>query len=470
MTAKEAVAIVKEKQIKMVDLRFTDMFGTWHHTSVPANLLSEESFVEGFGFDASSMKGWQVINASDMLIIPDADTAFIDPFFEIPTLVLTCNIVDPITGTPYARSPRYIAQKTLAYLKSTGIANTCYIGPELEFFVLDNVQYKVSQEHQFYRIDTGEAGWNSGRDEGGKNLGHKIEFKAGYFPVPPVDIIHNIRSEMAYVMQQTGLNVECHHHEVAIGQCEIDIKFDNLLKQADNVMKYKYIVRNVAERRGKTVTFMPKPIFGDNGSGMHTHISLWNDDKPLFAGNDYAGLSETALYFIGGILRHAPALAAFTNPTLNSYRRLVPGYEAPVNLAYSSRNRSASIRIPMYSASPKSKRVEVRFPDPIANPYLSFSAILLAGLDGVINKIDPGPAMDKNLYDLDPIELADVPQLPGSLEESLKALENDYNFLLKGDSFTEEFIYSWIELKRRYEIEPERLKPTPYEYMLYFNA
>ncbi|MDR2884649.1 MAG: type I glutamate--ammonia ligase [Deferribacteraceae bacterium] len=469
MNVNEVLELIKEQNIKIVDLRFTDMLGTWHHTSVPAIRLTEDAFTDGFGIDGSSIKGWRAIDSSDMLIMPDPESAFLDPFYDTPTISMICDIYDPITGTPYSRNPRYIAQKALAYLKSTGLADTCYIGPELEFIVMDNVQYAVTPQNQFYTVDIHEAGWNSGREEIGGNIAGKIELKGGYFPVPPVDSLQDLRSEMVVNLMEIGLPVECHHHEVAVGQCEIDIRFDTLLKQADNVMKYKYVVRNTAAQNGKVVTFMPKPLFGDSGNGMHTHISLWKEGKPLFAGNDYAGLSDMALYFIGGILKHAKALAAFTNPTLNSYRRLIPGYEAPVNLAYSSRNRSASIRIPMYSASPKAKRVEVRFPDPMANPYMSFSAIMMAGIDGVLNKIDPGPAMDKNLYDLDPIELADVPQLPGSLEEAMTALENDYSFLLKGDTFTEEFIFAWIELKRTLEIEPERLKPTPFEYQLYFN-
>ncbi|GAB7141302.1 type I glutamate--ammonia ligase [Deferribacterales bacterium RsTz2092] len=468
MTVQEIMALLK-KDVRMVDIRFTDMLGAWQHSVVPAAEFPEDVFKDGVAFDGSSIQGWKSIDSSDMLIIPDPNTAFLDPFTELPTIVISCDVFDPITGAPYDRSPRYIAQKALAYLKSTGIADECFVGPELEFFIFDNVQYQVAPQSTFYALDANEAGWNTRRYEDGKNTGYKVEAKAGYYPVSPNDALYNLRAEMAVTLEKSGISVECHHHEVAVAQHEIDIKFRPLLEQADNVLKYKYIVRNVALKHGKSVTFMPKPLFGDNGSGMHTHMSLWKAGKPLFAGSAYAGLSETALYYIGGVLKHAKAVAAFSNPSLNSYRRLVPGFEAPVNLAYSARNRSASIRIPMNSKNPKAKRVEVRFPDTTANPYLSFTALLLAGLDGVLNKIDPGAAMDKNLYDLDPIELANVPQMPGSLDEALHALENDHAFLLKGDTFTEDFINAWINLKVDGEIKPSRLLPSPFEFQKYYG-
>ncbi len=469
--AKRVLEIIKENNLKMVDFRYTDMLGTWQHFSVPVSELSLEAFEDGFGFDGSSIRGWQAINNSDMLLLPDPDTAVIDPFYKTPTIALIGNIYDPITRERYLKDPRGIAQKAEAYLKSTGIANGTYFGPEAEFFIFNNIRYDYNDHEGYYHIDSDEASWNSGRSEEGKNLGYKIRHKEGYYPISPLDTLQDIRAEMVLTMQKCGIDVECQHHEVATaGQCEIDMRFNKLTKMADNVMMYKYVVKNVAKAHNMTATFMPKPLYGDNGSGMHCHQSLWYDNKPLFAGNAYAGMSEMALYYIGGILKHAKALTAITNPTVNSYKRLVPGYEAPVNLAYSSRNRSASIRIPMYSASPKAKRIEVRFPDPATNPYLAFSAMLLAGLDGIQNKITPGDPIDKNLYDLPPEEAKKIKTVPASLDEALISLENDHEFLLKGDVFPKELVETWIEYKRENEIDPVRLRPHPYEYHLYYDA
>ncbi|MEJ5300757.1 MAG: type I glutamate--ammonia ligase [Thermodesulforhabdaceae bacterium] len=469
MTPKEVLEFAKANGVKMVDLKFLDLPGMWQHFSVPIGELDESSFEDGFGFDASSIRGWQPINASDMLVIPDPDTATLDPFMEVPTLSLICNIVDPITRERYTRDPRYIAQKAEEYLRFTGIADTAYFGPEAEFFIFDDIRYDSGSNYGYYFIDSDEGIWNSGREEA-PNLGYKLRHKEGYFPVPPSDTLHDVRTEMALVMEQVGIKVECQHHEVATaGQAEIDMRFAPLVKMGDQLMWFKYIIKNVARRHGKTVTFMPKPLYGDNGSGMHTHVSLWKDGKPLFAGDKYAGLSEVALYAIGGILKHAPALCAFTNPTTNSYKRLVPGYEAPVNLAYSSRNRSAAIRIPMYSASPKAKRLEFRTPDPSCNGYLAFSAILMAVLDGIENRMDPGEPLDKDIYALSPEELKNVPSTPGSLEEALGALEKDHEFLLKGGVFTQDVIDMWIEYKRHREVDPVKLRPHPYEFHLYFD-
>ncbi|MBZ4659315.1 MAG: glnA, partial [Desulfacinum sp.] len=407
--------------------------------------------------------------ASDMLVVPDPQTAVMDPFFQVPTLTVICNIVDPVTKEKYSRDPRHIAQKAEEYLKFTGIGDTAYIGPEAEFFIFDDIRYDSAAHFGYYFVDSVEGIWNTGREEN-PNLGYKPRHKEGYFPVPPTDSQQDLRTEMVLMMQKVGISVECQHHEVATaGQAEIDMRFAPLVKMGDQLMWFKYIIKNVARNHGKTVTFMPKPIFGDNGSGMHTHLSIWKDGQPLFAGDKYAGLSDTALYAVGGVLKHAAALCAFTNPTTNSYKRLVPGYEAPVNLAYSSRNRSASIRIPMYSASPKAKRIEIRFPDPSCNGYLAFSALLMAALDGIENRIDPGEPLDKDIYSLSPEELAGVPSTPGSLEEALKALEADHEFLLKGDVFTQDVIETWIEYKRSREVDPVRLRPHPYEFMLYYD-
>ncbi len=469
MTPKEVMKFVKEKGALFADFKFMDYPGMWQHFTVPIAQLEESSFEEGFGFDGSSIRGWQAIHASDMLIIPDAGTAVMDPFTAVPTISFICNIVDPITKEKYSRDPRNIAQKAEAYLKSTGIADTSYFGPEAEFFIFDDIRYDCTQNSGYYFIDSVEGQWNTGRAEG-PNLGYKPRYKEGYFPVPPTDSMNDLRSEMVLVMQQVGIAVEAQHHEVATGgQAEIDMKFDSLTKIADSLMWYKYILKNVARKHGKTVTLMPKPLFGDNGTGMHCHQSLWKSGHPLFPGTGYAGLSDLALWYIGGILKHAAALCAIVAPTTNSYKRLVPGYEAPVNLAYSSRNRSAAIRIPMYSPSPKAKRIEVRFPDCSSNGYLAFSAMLLAGLDGIQNKIDPGQPLDKDIYELGPEELKDVPSVPGSLDAALAALENDHEFLLKGDVFTQDAIDTWIDYKRKREVDPVRMRPHPYEFMLYFD-
>jgi glutamine synthetase len=469
MTPKDVLKLAQENGAVMANFKFIDFPGVWQHFSVPIEELKEETFEEGAGFDGSSIRGWQAIHASDMLIIPDPETAMIDPFRQYPTISLICNIVDPITKEPYSRDPRFIAQKSEQYLKSLGIGDTAYFGPEAEFFILDDVRFDQNAQSGYYFIDSAEAIWNSGKEEK-PNLGYKPRHKEGYFPVPPTDTYEDMRTEMVTIMQKCGIYVEAQHHEVATaGQGEIDMRYSPLVKMADNLMLFKYIVKNVARGHGKTVTFMPKPVFGDNGSGMHTHQSIWKNGKPIFAGNGYAGLSEQALYYIGGILKHAKSLAAFTNPTTNSYKRLVPGFEAPVNLAYSARNRSAAIRIPTYSASPKAKRVEVRFPDPSCNPYLAFGAMLMAGLDGIENKLDPGEALDKDLYDLPPEELLQVPQIVGSLEEALDSLQADHEYLKKGDVFTEDAIDKWIEYKKTAEVDALRLRPHPYEFFMYFD-
>ncbi|MEM4407746.1 MAG: type I glutamate--ammonia ligase [Candidatus Caldarchaeum sp.] len=470
MTPREVLKFVQDNKIEVIDFRFLDFLGTWQHFTTPTHMLKEDTFEEGLGFDGSSIRGWQSINVSDMLVIPDPSTAKVDPFLEHPTLVLICDIVDPITREPYSRDPRNIAKKAQAYLIGTGIADQAYFGPELEFFILDDIRYDQTSHSGYYYLDSLEGIWNSGREES-PNLGYKPRYKEGYFPVPPTDSHQNIRTEMIKVLEQLGIPVDKHHHEVSTaGQAEIDIIYSSIVEMGDRMMWYKYVCRNVAYQHGKTVTFMPKPIFGDNGSGMHTHQSLWKNGEPLFAGDGYAGLSELAMHYIGGILKHAPALCAFTNPTTNSYRRLVPGFEAPVNLAYSARNRSAAIRIPMYSPSPKSKRIEVRFPDPSCNGYLAFSAMLMAGLDGIENKIDPGDPLDKDIYALGPEELAGIPSVPPSLDAALKALEEDHEFLLKGDVFTEDVIETWISYKMEHDVNPNRLRPTPYEFYLYFDV
>jgi len=465
----DVLKLAKDSGAKILDIKFMDFPGLWQHFSAPISILTEDLFEEGFGFDGSSIRGWQAINESDMLVIPDPNTAMIDPFMQPTTLSLICDVHDPVTKQKYSRCPRSIAQKAEAYLKSTGIADIAYFGPEAEFFIFDDIRYNQNQHSGFYFIDSVEGHWNTGKVEE-PNLGYKPRYKEGYFPVPPADHFHDMRSEMILTMIECGLDVECHHHEVATGgQAEIDLKFGPLVKTADDLLLYKYIIKNTAHKYGKTVTFMPKPLFMDNGSGMHTHQSLWKGDKPLFAGSGYAGLSETAMHYIGGILKHAPALIALTNPTTNSFKRLVPGYEAPVNLAYSSRNRSAACRIPVYSDSPKSKRLEFRCPDPSCNPYLAFSAMLMAGLDGIQNKIDPGDPLDKDIYDLSPEELAGVPSTPASLEVALDELENDHDFLLKGDVFTKDVVETWISYKRENEVDAIRLRPHPYEFTLYYD-
>ncbi len=465
---KAVMAFVKEHNVQMLDLRFTDIPGLWHHVSYPIGQLSESSFEEGFGMDGSSIRGWAAIHESDMLLIPDACKYILDPFTEASTLVMVCDVIDPVTKQRYDRDPRYIAKKAEMYLVSTGMADTAFFGAEAEFFIFDNVRFDQNEHEGYYFIDAEEGRWNSGRVE--NNLGYRPRYKEGYFPVPPTDHYQDLRTEMALTMQSCGMVVECHHHEVATGgQTEIDLKFDSLIKSADGMMLYKYIAKNVANQYGKTVTFMPKPLFQDNGSGMHTHQSLWKDGKPLFAGDGYAGMSQMALWYIGGLIKHGPALSAIIAPTTNSYKRLVPGFEAPVNLAYSRRNRSAACRIPMYSASPKAKRVEFRPPDPSCNPYLAFSAMLMAGLDGIENKIDPGQPLDKDIYDLGPEELAKVPSMPGSLESALDELARDYQFLLKGDVFTEEMLTTYIDYKREKEVNAMRLRPHPYEFQMYYD-
>jgi len=469
MTPKEVLDMAKENGAKLVDLRFMDFPGLWQHFSVPIGELEESSFEDGFGFDGSSIRGWQPIHASDMLVIPDADTARMDPFYAAPTLTLICDIADPVTREPYTRDPRNIARKADAYLKSSGIGDVAYIGPEAEFFIFDDIRYESTRFGAFYEIDSVEGSWNTGRDEG-PNLGYKPRHKEGYFPVPPMDKFQDLRSEMVLTLEALGIDIEAQHHEVATaGQSEIDMRFKPLLQMADQLMWFKYVLKNVAYRNGHTVTFMPKPLFEDNGTGMHTHISIWKGDQPLFAGDKYAGISQEALWGIGGILKHCQALCAFTNPTTNSYKRLVPGFEAPVNLAYSSRNRSAAVRLPMYSASPKAKRIEFRTPDPSCNGYLAFSAILMAVLDGIQNKIDPGDPLDKDIYNLPPEELAEIPSAPGSLEEALEALKADQEFLLKGDVFTRDAIDMWIDYKTEKEINDVKLRPHPHEFYLYYD-
>ena len=468
-TPKGALELARKQGARMVDLKFVDTFGTWQHFSLPIGELNEEAFSEGLGFDGSSIRGWKSIEASDMLAMPDPATAFIDPFCAVPTLSLTCTIAETGTKEAYNRDPRGMAQRAEHYLQSTGLADAAYFGPEAEFFIFDNVQFDAKSNGTFYSVDSEEGIWNSGREEL-PNLGYKIRHKEGYFPVAPADTQQDIRTEMVLTMEGLGVKIERQHHEVATaGQAEIDYRFDTLVRSADAMMVYKHVVKNVARKHGKTATFMPKPLFGDNGSGMHTHQSLWKKGKPLFAGKEYAGLSSMALYYIGGLLKHAPALCAFCSPTTNSYKRLVPGFEAPVNLAYSQRNRSAAIRIPTYSENPKAKRIEYRPPDPSANPYLCFAAMLMAGLDGIQNKIDPGEPMDKNLYELAPEELAKVPQIVGSLSQALECLEKDHAFLLKGDVFTRDFLDMWLSSKRR-EHDALRLRPHPYEFFLYYDA
>jgi glutamine synthetase len=469
MTPKEVLDMAKENGAKLVDLRFMDFPGLWQHFSVPIGELEESSFEDGFGFDGSSIRGWQPIHASDMLVIPDADTAKMDPFYAAPTLTLICNIVDPVTREPYTRDPRNIASKADAYLKSSGIGDVAYFGPEAEFFIFDDIRFESTRFSAFYEIDSIEGNWNTGRDEG-PNLGYKPRHKEGYFPVPPMDKFQDLRSEMVLTLEELGIDVEAQHHEVATaGQAEIDMRFKPLLQMADQLMWFKYVLKNVAYRNNHTVTFMPKPLFEDNGTGMHTHISIWKGDQPLFAGDKYAGISQEALYGIGGILKHCKALCAFTNPTTNSYKRLVPGFEAPVNLAYSSRNRSAAVRIPMYSTSPKAKRIEFRTPDPSCNGYLAFSAMLMAVIDGIQNKIDPGDPLDKDIYNLPPEELAEIPSAPGSLDEAIEALKADQEFLMKGDVFTQDAIDMWVEYKTENEINDVKLRPHPHEFYLYYD-
>ena len=476
MTPNEVLALAQERGAKILDLKFVDMPGTWQHCSYPIGELQEDSFTEGFGFDGSSIRGFQEINESDLLLLPDPDSAIMDPFTEVPTLSLVCSVYEPSTMNPYSRDPRHIARRAEEYLAKSGIADAAYFGPEPEFFVLDDVKYESAAHRGYFEVDSVEGNWNTGREEL-PNLGNKVRNKEGYFPVPPTDTLMDLRSEMVLTMvEQAGIAVEAHHHEVATaGQCEIDMRFQSLLKMADQVLMYKYVIKNVARRRGKVVTFMPKHIFGDNGSGMHVHQSLWKGGQPLFHSPDgYAQLSQTALYYIGGLLTHAPAILGFAAPTTNSYKRLVPGFEAPVNLVFSARNRSAAVRIPMYSDNPKAKRVEFRPPDAACNPYLAFSAMVLAGLDGIENKIDPtanglGP-IDKNIYDLTDAEYAEIRSVPGSLSDALRALDEDRGFLTKNGVFTDDLIDSWISYKLAREVDEVRLRPTPHEYYLYFDV
>jgi len=469
MTPAEVFELATEKNVQIVDMKFSDLHGRWQHFAIPVTELSEDTFADGLGFDGSSIRGWQGIEASDMLVIPDARSAFIDPFVKAPTLSLICDIEDPITREPYERSPRGVAAKAEEYLKSTGVGDTAFFGPEAEFFIFDDVRYRCESNSAFHWVDSREGIWNTDAEEE-PNLGHKIPHKEGYLPAPPMDKLMDVRNEMLLVMQEMGIAVEAQHHEVATGgQAEIDLRFDSLLNMGDKMCKYKYVVRNVADRNGRSATFMPKPLFGDNGSGMHVHSSIWKGDTPIFAGDGYAGLSQTGLHYIGGIIKHAAALCALTNPTNNSYKRLVPGFEAPVILAYSARNRSAICRIPTYSPSPKSKRVEFRCPDPSANPYLAFSAILMAGLDGIENEIDPGEPVGKNLYDLPPEEAANLKTVPDSLKGALDALAEDHDFLTKGNVFTENFVENFIELKMA-EYDEIRLHTHPQEFALYYDV
>ncbi len=468
MNPKEVVEFAKENNVKMVDYKFLDFIGIWQHFSAPVSEFDEDTFEEGIGFDGSSIRGWQPIHNSDMLLVPVAETAKIDPFIEVPTLSLICNVIDPITREGYSRDPRFIATKAEAYLKSTGIGDTAFFGPEPEFFIFDDVRFDSTCNQSFYIVDSIEGRWNTGREEY-PNLGYKPRHKEGYFPCAPTDSTVDLRNEMVEVLQSVGMRIEASHHEVASGgQCEIDMRFDSLLNMGDTLQWFKYIIKNVAVRNGRTVTFMPKPIYGDNGSGMHIHSSIWKNGENIFAGDSYGGLSKIALYYIGGIMKHAKALCAFTNPSTNSYKRLVPGFEAPVNLAYSSRNRSASLRIPVTN-NPASKRVEYRTPDPSCNGYIAFAAILMAGLDGIENKIDPGQPLDKDIYGLSPEELKDIPSVAGALEEALAELADDHEFLLKGDVFTQDVIDTWIEYKTEAEVNPVRMRPVPEEFNLYYD-
>jgi glutamine synthetase len=473
-TPGDVLKLIKDNGIDVIDVRFCDLPGLMQHFSIPAHELSEDVFDDGLGFDGSSIRGFQEIQESDMLLIPDPSTAVIDPFRQHPTLNINCFVRDPLTGEPYSRDPRYIVSKAESYLASTGLADTAYFGPEAEFYIFDSVRFDQNQYSGYYFLDSVEGVWNSGRErelDGGPNLAYKPRYKEGYFPVPPMDQFQDLRSEMMRVLELVGIPIEVQHHEVGTaGQAEIDMRFDSLARMADKLMLYKYVVKNVARAAGYSVTFMPKPLFMDNGSGMHVHQSLWKGGEPLFFDEKgYAGLSDMARWYIGGLLTHAPAILAFSNPTTNSYKRLVPGYEAPVNLVYSQRNRSASVRIPLYSKSPKAKRLEFRCPDPSCNPYLAFSAMLMAGLDGIQNRIEPPTPVDKDLYDLPPEELASVPQVPGSLNEALAALRADHEFMLKGDVFTPDVIDTWIAYKTEHEIDQVQLRPHPWEFYLYYD-
>jgi glutamine synthetase len=470
MTPQEVLQFIKQKQIEFVDCRFMDFPGLWQHITFPVSEIHDHSFERGFGFDGSSIRGWQAINESDMLLVPVADTAVIDPFYDRPTLGIICDIKDPITRKQYSRDPRSIARKATVHLQHSGIADSAMFGPELEFFVFDSAWYDQTVNAAGYEVDSVEGVWNRGK-RSPTNMGYQVRQKEGYFPLPPMDTLSNLRSEIVAVLQAMGVAAEGHHHEVATGgQCEVDLRFQELLRMADVCMLYKHAVKNVAARHGKVATFMPKPLFGDNGSGMHTHFSLWKEDRNLFAGNRYAGLSQLGLHAIGGILKHAASLIAFTNPTTNSFKRLVPGYEAPVNFVYSSRNRSAAIRIPVYQSDPAAKRIEFRCPDASCNPYLAFAAILMAAIDGIVNQIDPGDPIDKDLYDLEPVELAGVPSAPVDLDAALTALEADHAYLLEGGVFTEDVIRYWVKYKRDNEVAAIRVRPHPYEFCMYFDV
>lgn len=470
MGARELQKIAKDRKLEFIDLKFTDIPGLWQHITIPIDDLDEKLFINGIGFDGSSIRGFQPINESDMLIKPDAQTGFIDPFTNDPTLSLICNVTDPITNIPYSRDPRNVARKAERYLSACGIADQVFFGPEPEFYIFDDVRFDQNQHTGFYKIDSSEGFWNTGKDEG-PNLGYKPRYKEGYFPVPPTDSLHNLRAKMCKVMSAVGIPVLLHHHEVATaGQCEIGVKVDTLVNTGDVLMKFKYVVKNVAVQNGKTVTFMPKPIFMDNGSGMHVHQSLWRANRNLFydpAG--YAGLSKMAIHYIGGLLHHAPSLLALTSPTTNSYRRLVPGYEAPINLVYSQRNRSACVRIPMYSPSENAKRIEFRPPDCSSNPYLALAAMLMAGLDGIKREIEPPPPIETDIFELSAEEKGDMQGTPGSLSEALDNLERDHEYLLEGDVFTSDLITMWIEYKRKREEDQIRLRPHPYEFALYYD-
>ena len=469
-TPREVLAFLREREVKAVDLRFMDFPGLWKHFTVPAGAVTEDVFEDGIGFDGSSLRGWMPINESDMLLVPQPDTLFIDPFAKDVTLAMLCNIQDPLTKEDYSKDPRNVARKAVNYMKSTGTADAAMVGPSLEFFVFDDVRYDQTSHSAFYALDSAEAAWNTGRREK-PNLGYKVPYRQGYFPCPPTDATHDLRSEMMLAMEGCGLTVESHHHQKATaGQSAINVRFDDLVSAADAVLKYKYVVKNVARKHGKTATFMPKPLFDDYGSGMHVHVSLWKNGTNLFAGSDYSNLSDAAMYALGGLLKHAPALAAITNPTTNSYKRLVPGFEAPVNLAYSQRNRSAAVRIPVYSARAKSKRLEYRVPDGAANPYLAFAGMLMAMLDGIRNKTHPGPPLDKDIYDMPPEELKDLPRMPATLDEALTALERDHEFLLQGGVFTEDVVETWVRYKREEEVAAVRVRPHPYEFTLYYDS
>ncbi len=470
MTPREVIDLAIEREAKIVDVRFVDLPGTWQHFSMPVSTLTEELFDEGIGFDGSSIRGFQKINESDMLLIPDPDTAFMDPFTDVATLNIICDVEDPITRERYSRDPRNVAKKAEAYLKSQGIADVAYFGPEAEFYIFNDVRFDTTPNSGYYYLDSDEGVWNSGRDEK-PNLGYKVRYKGGYFPVPPADSLQDLRTEMMLTLIESGVDCEVQHHEVGTaGQSELDIKFGPLLVTADKLMKYKYIIKNTAFQNGYTVTFMPKPLFQDNGSGMHCHQSLWKGDQNLFYDErGYAGLSEMAIHYIGGILKHAPAILAFAAPSTNSYRRLVPGYEAPINLIYSQRNRSACVRIPMYSKSPKAKRIEFRAPDPSCNPYLAFSAMLMAGLDGIENKIQPPAPIDRDLYEMEPEERHGINMTPGSLGEVLDALEKDHQFLLRGGVFTKDLLDEYVSFKRLNEVDAVNLRPHPHEFALYYD-